>query len=242
MKRMETLDLSCFNEGLASQRWEVFSGLDGNNTRLSVPSDCAIFCENNLYLFVEREGKKRAGSEKVFEDVYVLDLVGNDKMAKWRRVSPGGEVPGLLTNVSMAADNGIIYIFGTKSQKTVLWIYDTNGETWNEVKDVDLLTAGPNQRAVVYKNQLLIVTWSYPSQVTIQSQSLDTLNFVVPLSIKKQICRDQPGSFIQHSKNLYNGRLFADITFQVEGEEIPAHKAILAYRSNYFMKMFTSKG
>jgi len=39
---------------------------------------------------------------------------------------------------------------------------------------------------------------------------------------------------------LYNSKLFPDIVFEVEGEEIPAHKALLAYRSDYFMKMFTS--
>jgi len=56
----------------------------------------------------------------------------------------------------------------------------------------------------------------------------------------KEVCRDQPENLIQHSKNLYDGRLFADIIFEVQGEEVPAHKAVLAYRSDYFMKMFTS--
>ena len=45
---------------------------------LSEPSDCAIFCNNNLYLFAENEdqksGRKRGESEKILEDVYVLDL------------------------------------------------------------------------------------------------------------------------------------------------------------------------
>jgi len=116
----------------------------------------------------------------------------------------------------------------------------TEAKTWKEAEDIGTLKAGPNQRAVVYKDQLLIVKWNYPEEsVNIQYQNLKNLNFVVS-STKMQVCRDQPDSFFQHSKNLYDGRLFADITFEVEGEEIPAHKAILAYRSIYFMKMFTS--
>ena len=57
---------------------------------------------------------------------------------------------------------------------------------------------------------------------------------------KKEICIDQSEDFMKDSKSLYETRIFPDITFEVSGEEIPAHKAILASRSNYFMKMFTS--
>jgi len=234
---------------IQSGKFETLQGVN-DNQRLSLPSDAAIFCDNNLYLFVENEEspRKRGTSNKIFEDVYVLDLADEEnEKRRWRKVSPGGQAPGLLTNVSMAATNGIIYVFGMKidelggESKSVLWAYDTNGEVWNEVKEIGTLTADTNQRAVIYKNQLLIIDWSHPNQlVNIQYQNLNNLSFAVSSSTKKQICRDQPDSFIQHSKNLYNGRLFADITFEVEGEEIPAHKAILAYRSSYFMKMFTS--
>jgi len=64
---------------------------------------------------------------------------------------------------------------------------------------------------------------------------------VEPSPSGKDICKDQAESFIQDTKNLYDGRLFHDVIFEVEGEQIPAHKAILASRSDYFMKMFTSK-
>jgi len=256
-------------------KWNILDQFNGD-LKLSFPSDCAIFCDHNLYLFAENEDEKthkRDGSEKIFEDVYVLDLaqtsesmsiekvedkpdelnlgdigkVEDDNKKRWRRISPGGQVPGLLTNVSMVAANGIIFIFGLKFDelervtKSVLWTYDTKREAWNEVDDIGTLTAGLNQRAVVYKNQLLIVDWnSLDQSVDIQYQNLDNLSFVIPSATKKQVCRDQLESFIQHCKNLYNERLFADITFEVEGEDIPAHKAILAYRSSYFMKMFTS--
>ena len=56
----------------------------------------------------------------------------------------------------------------------------------------------------------------------------------------KKICKGQAEDFIQGTKNLYDNRLFHDVVFEVEGEEIPAHKAILAEVSNYFMKMFAS--
>jgi len=59
--------------------------------------------------------------------------------------------------------------------------------------------------------------------------------------VEKKLCKDQFGNFIQDAKNLFHTKLFPDVIFEVEGEEIPAHKYILAYRSDYFMKMFTSK-
>jgi len=69
----------------------------------------------------------------------------------------------------------------------------------------------------------------------------DDLNFVTPSVNGKEVCKDQEENFIQDIKNLFSRKLFPDVVFEVEGEEIPAHKAILAYRSGYFMKMFTSK-
>jgi len=95
---------------------------------------------------------------------------------------------------------------------------------------------------VVYKKQLLIVHWSFATKlVDIQYQSLENLNVVVSASTKKQKkCKGQPEGFLQNSKSLFTGKLFTDVTFEVEGEEIPAHKAILAYHCDYFMKMFTS--
>ena len=64
---------------------------------------------------------------------------------------------------------------------------------------------------------------------------------MAPSANGKEICKDQAENFIQDMKNLSNSRLFPDVAFEVKGEEIPAHKAILASRSSYFMKMFTSK-
>ena len=57
----------------------------------------------------------------------------------------------------------------------------------------------------------------------------------------KTLCKEQAENLIQDMKNLYNSRLFPDVIFEIGGEEIPAHKTILASRSDYFMKMFTSK-
>ena len=57
----------------------------------------------------------------------------------------------------------------------------------------------------------------------------------------KEVCKDQAENLVQYMKNLYNDRLFHDVVFEVEGEQIPAHRAILAHCSDYFMKMFLSK-
>jgi len=69
---------------------------------------------------------------------------------------------------------------------------------------------------------------------------LGELNFVTQPGNNKRKCKAEPGELVQDFKTLANSRVFADVIFEVEGEEIPAHKALLAYRSDYFMKMFTS--
>ncbi len=54
------------------------------------------------------------------------------------------------------------------------------------------------------------------------------------------MCKDEADNFFEDARNLYNTKIFSDVVFEIEGEEISAHKATLASRSNYFMKMFTS--
>ena len=45
---------------------------------------------------------------------------------KWEKVSPSGKAPGLLKNISLAEADGMIYVFGTNSEKiSVLWKYNT---------------------------------------------------------------------------------------------------------------------
>ena len=130
-------------------------------------------------------------------------------------------------------------------------------EKWSQIQDIGTLTARPNQRAVIYKGQLLIIDWDYLTQtIGIQYHTLSNfkvelfdnfddigeggVNFIFQSPSGKDLCKDQDESFIHDAKNLYNSRLFPDVVFEVEGEEIPAHKALLAYRSDFFMEMFAS--
>jgi len=166
----------------------------------------------------------------------------NNIKLNWERIS-SNQAPGCLKNISLAENNGLIYLFGLEKavEKSVLWVFNTNEKEWMRIQDIGTLTARPNQRAIVYKNQLLIIDWSYSDRaVKIQYQDLG-LNMVHEKTNRKQRCQDQPEEMVKDMKNVYNGRLFADIIFEVEGEEIPCHKAILAYRSDYFIRMFTSE-
>ena len=51
---------------------------------------------------------------------------------------------------------------------------------------------------------------------------------------------DKEEQLIFNLRQLFKERLFPDIIFEVEQEKIPAHKAILASRSDYFRRMLTS--
>jgi len=49
-------------------------------------------------------------------------------------------------------------------------------EKWSQVKDIGTLTARPNQRAVIYKGQLLIIDWDFLTQtIGIQYHSLGNM-------------------------------------------------------------------
>ncbi len=48
-------------------------------------------------------------------------------------------------------------------------------------------------------------------------------------------------AYFSQMRKLYIEKLFADVTFVVQGEEIKAHKGIIAARSKFFENMFLSK-
>ncbi len=49
----------------------------------------------------------------------------------------------------------------------------TDDKEWKQVRDVKDLIAGPKQKAVIYKDQLLIIDWNYSrTSVDIQYFSL----------------------------------------------------------------------
>jgi len=47
----------------------------------------------------------------------------------------------------------------------------TADKEWKQVKDINTLTARPDQKAVIYEGQLLIVEWGY-SRESVQIQYL----------------------------------------------------------------------
>lgn len=47
-------------------------------------------------------------------------------------------------------------------------------------------------------------------------------------------------SYFQTMRQFLLSKSFSDVIFEVEGQEIPAHKTVLSIRCNYFQKMFHS--
>jgi len=59
---------------------------------------------------------------------------------QWERVRPGGKAPGFLKNISLAEANGMIYVFGTNSEKiSVLWKYNTRKKYFEERRIIFIL-------------------------------------------------------------------------------------------------------
>ena len=55
------------------------------------------------------------------------------------------------------------------------------------------------------------------------------------------VMQGKDNAYFAQMRKLYQEKLFADIVFVVQGEEISAHKGIIAARSTFFAHMFLSK-
>jgi len=55
----------------------------------------------------------------------VFIMIGkSQRSGTWERISPSGSVPGAMTHISLAEANGMIYLFGLREGKSVLWVYN----------------------------------------------------------------------------------------------------------------------
>lgn len=54
------------------------------------------------------------------------------------------------------------------------------------------------------------------------------------------VLQGKDNAYFNQMRRLYTEKLFADVVFVVQGEEIPAHKGIIAARSKFFENMFLS--
>ena len=112
---------------------------------LDEPSNNVIFIKDVLYLFAGNEDFETETLKKdqsPIEDVYILDLgktdddesgvfIGlgeNGNRPTWEKISPSGRAPGVLSNISLAEANGLIYVFGSSEGKSVLWVYNISKE------------------------------------------------------------------------------------------------------------------
>jgi len=57
---------------------------------------------------------------------------------------------------------------------------------------------------------------------------------------EKETCKDKIDPFLSHLKQLYTEKPFPDVFFEIGNEVIPAHKAILVSRSQYFKKLLSN--
>jgi len=55
------------------------------------------------------------------------------------------------------------------------------------------------------------------------------------------VLQGKDNAYFKQMRRLYTEKLFTDVVFVVQGEEISAHKGIIAARSKFFENMFSSK-
>lgn len=54
-----------------------------------------------------------------------------------------------------------------------------------------------------------------------------------------QVNNGESNGLSNYTKNLLKNPLFSDITFEIEGKTVKAHKCVVVSRSDVFEKMFT---
>ena len=172
---------------------------------------------NLLYVFGGEPGRQRQ-----LNDMHVLDTT------TWEWSSPtlpGGETqpPSPRVSTTSCTVGKVIFFFGG---------YD--GNQWlNDVHSFDT-EKSPDARcrhtATYYKGKL----------ITFGGNDCDrSFNDLHSLTFPQDIGQDAP-QLPKHLAEMLAQGLFADVTFVVEESRIPAHRCVLACRSEHFRAMFMS--
>ena len=95
-----------------------------------------------------------------------------------------------------------------------------------------------NKAFVLYGDILIYLCGSELYSELYSLKNIFTCPMIQDLPQIKRCSEKQPENFMQ---DFFKDKTFADVIFQVEDKEFPAHKSFLSFRSPYFKKAFTSK-
>lgn len=162
----------------------------------------------------------------------------NIRTLEWKEVKFRGlmNAPSASCVARLAGDT--LVLFGghvstrpdnSDSSTPELITFNLNDHTWNR-PDVELQSSDRNLICEIYQNTLI---YGKPYDLSSDNSALK--------NISNQKSERDESSFRGSDQKLFREKFFTDVTFNVEGQKITAHRAILATRCQHFNQMFLDK-
>lgn len=174
-------------------------------------------------------------NNRYLTDIWAMDLENccwNCIFSEQRPLKGFPPTPRCLSLIQ-AFENKLFFLRGKPENENQIFLsYDIEADSWENLTSDGMPNPYENPFCfVIYKNKFII------SDDNIDFYEANLFNDGSLKLSNDDGINDVATDF----KQLFKEKLFCDITFKVEDEEILAHKGILAGRSDYFRKMFTSK-
>lgn len=179
---------------------------------------------------------------------FLNDLwIYNFENSLWNQItSPNGQIPEGRRGASLDYSDGKLYLFGgylaAIGHCKDLYSFHLEDQKWERIKGDDKdLSISSYHSSVCLRGSLII--WGGQSA----SRSIKAITAIefngsseVKLEENNLVMQGKDHAYFGQMRRLYQEKLFADIVFVVQGEEISAHKGLIASRSKFFEHMFFS--
>jgi len=159
-------------------------------------------------------------------DMWILNL----ETFEWSQVTIDEKINVAKALAPSASYEDKIYFFSTNQVIT----YEPNTKTWDYVLPQNSIPSYSNVHTLKVSEDRIIFG---------ESDNFYSINLKALTAGGKAVAIESnaKGSDLMSGLRIFfKEKPFADVTFKIQGKEIPAHKGFLAARCPYFKKMFTS--
>jgi len=223
-KQLWSLDLENYNWEQLELKKDITEGLWDH---------CSVLYRDKILVF---------GGYSDFQGTRTNDfwILSTDKL-EWERISPIGIVPPPRQGTAMVQLNEKIYLFGgrtTQEYTNDLFSYDFEAKSWHQIETKgDIPSTRRYHTLNSFENKLIVIGGQYIDQKPLNIFSIP-ISEKIEILEKTEVFKSKKWNSILET--LYQEKNFSDVTFLVEEQSIPAHKAILSAGCKFFDGMFKS--
>jgi len=197
----------------------------------------AFIQKGKMYIF----GGYSTFSEAYSNEIFSLDFA----TMQWELLVPLGNTISPRSGTSVSQQGDTVYLFGgytIKGHSSDLFSYNIRENYFEEIL---FQSVNPIQKAyhqsILYRNGLII--WGGKSKKDISSSifRIDLGEKAIDQDeISKDFNKPRQSKYINQMKGMLYNRKLSDVCFEVQGQEFPCHRIVLAARCKYFDNMFSS--